>query len=59
MKIAPNKRKALLKRSADFFEKFSIASFAVGIFQTKTLGILFGICCLCFSMFITYKEIEL
>ena len=57
MKIAPNKRKALLKRLADFFEKFSIASFAVGVFQAETLGILFGICCLCLSIFITYMEI--
>lgn len=57
MKLAPIKRKALLKRSADFFEKFSIASFAVGVFQTETLGIWFGIACLCLSMFITYLEI--
>ena len=57
MKIAPDKRKAMLKRLADFLEKFSIASFAIGVFQNESLGFLFGALCFVLSFVITYWEV--
>ena len=56
MKLSETQRKALLKRSADFLEKFSIASLAVGVFQTETLGFLLGLLALILSVFVTLYE---
>jgi len=47
----------MLKRLADFLEKFSIASFAIGVFQNESLGFLFGALCFVLSFVITYWEV--
>ena len=56
MKLSINQRKALLKRSADFLEKFSIASLAVGVFQAETLGFMLGLIALILSVLVTLYE---
>jgi len=43
----------MIKRVADFFEKFAVASFAVGLFQNNTLAIVLGCCSFAASVFLT------
>lgn len=54
MKINERQSAALIKRAADFLEKMSVASFAVGVFQSQVIGIWLGLGCLASSAFITY-----
>jgi hypothetical protein len=39
---------------ADFFEKFSVAAFAVGLFQNNALAVVFGICSIIISLATTH-----
>jgi len=43
----------MMKRGADFFEKFAVASFAVGLFQDNTLAVVFGVCSIITSLGVT------
>lgn len=43
MKITNRRYLALAKLAAGFLEKLSVASFAVGIFQTQTAGLVVGV----------------
>lgn len=43
MKITAKQYLALAKRSASFLEMLSVASFAVGIFQSQIAGFIVGI----------------
>ena len=54
MRITEQQKRALIKRSSDFLEKMSIASFAVGIFQSQMIGILLGTLCITVCGFLTY-----
>ena len=45
----------MIKRMADFLEKFAVASFAVGIFQLKILAVVFGIASFVACMIITHR----
>lgn len=44
------------KRIADWLEKMSVASMAVGIFQTNVYGVVLGIICLMGSIYITIRK---
>jgi hypothetical protein len=46
---------AILKRIGDFSEKFSIASFAVGVYQGSFFGYIDGFSFLFFSLFVTWR----
>ena len=54
--IKESRKRALAKRAADFLEKASVASFAVGIFQLNLTGLIIGIVTCFLAFFITYKE---
>lgn len=56
MQLTEAKRKALTKRLADFLEKASVASFAVGVFQGSSLGAIIGTFCLALPFWISYLE---
>ena len=43
----------MIKRMADFLEKFAVASFAVGLFQNKFLAIILGLITFTASMILT------
>ena len=45
----------MIKRIADWLEKMSIAAFAVGIFQSRTLGVIIGVISLIISLWISYR----
>jgi len=45
----------MIKRGADFFEKFAVASFAVGLFQNNILAVVFGVCSITISLVITRR----
>jgi hypothetical protein len=45
----------MIKRGADFFEKFAVASFAIGLFQNNTLAVVFGVCSIIISLAITRR----
>lgn len=49
-------RKALLKRTADCFEKLAIGSMLVGLFQGKAVGIFIGLGCMAASYGFTIWE---
>ena len=55
MKLTNQQRKALVKRSADILEKMSIASLAVGIFQSQAIGVWIGLGCLAVCMVLTLR----
>lgn len=42
MSLTDQQKRALAKRLADFLEKSSVASLAVGIFQNVTIGLVIG-----------------
>lgn len=44
------------KRLADWFEKVSVASIAVGVFQGRMIGIFLSILCFGFCMYITWRD---
>ncbi|NCD17936.1 MAG: hypothetical protein EOL91_11645 [Actinobacteria bacterium] len=43
----------LIKRTADWLEKISVASMAVGIFQNKIFGIILGTATIIFCYYLT------
>ena len=44
------------KRIADWLEKFSIASLAVGLYQEKTIGVAIGLVCVILSFYLTWRD---
>ncbi len=42
----------MLKRLADWLEKVSVASFAVGVYQNRVLGIVISACTLVASVYL-------
>lgn len=44
------------KRIADWLEKVSVASLAVGLFQDKLYGLPIAALCLAMSLYLTYME---
>lgn len=54
MKLTDQQKKALIKRSADFLEKMSIASLAVGVFQGNHDGLWLAGFCVVACVFLTY-----
>jgi len=44
------------KRIADWCEKMSVASFAIGIYQANVFGIFIGSVTFLMSIYLTYKE---
>jgi hypothetical protein len=46
----------MLKRIADWLEKMSVASVAVGVFHGQDIGIWLGVACLAGSLYITKKR---
>ena len=53
MKISGKQYLALAKRSAAFLEMLSVASFAVGIFQSQIAGFIVGIGALAGAVILT------
>lgn len=45
----------MLKRVADWLEKMSVASIAVGVFQGQHLGLAIGAACFVGSLYLTRK----
>lgn len=45
----------MLKRTADWLEKMSVAAMAVGIFQGNNYGVVLGGACFLGSLYITRK----
>ena len=45
----------MLKRTADWLEKMSVAAMAVGIFQSNDYGVALGVACFLGSLYITRK----
>lgn len=45
----------MVKRAADWLEKFSVAAMAVGVFQEKVLGVMIGAACLVGCMYLTRR----
>ncbi|MFU2207236.1 hypothetical protein [Solidesulfovibrio sp. C21] len=45
----------MVKRAADWLEKFSVAAMAVGVFQEKVLGVFIGAACLAGCMYLTRR----
>ena len=46
---------SMLKRTADWLEKMSVAAMAVGIFQGQPIGIFLGVACFAASLYLTKK----
>ena len=46
---------SMLKRTADWLEKMSVAAMAVGIFQGQPIGIFVGVACFAASLYLTKK----
>ena len=46
---------SMLKRTADWLEKMSVAAMAVGIFQCQPIGIFLGVACFAASLYLTKK----
>ena len=44
----------MIKRLADFFEKFAVAALAIGMFQSNALAVIFGVCSFATSLTMTY-----
>lgn len=55
MKLTDQQRLALIKRLADFTEKASIASLAVGVFQGSVLGAVIGASAFLCSVVLTFE----
>lgn len=45
----------MLKRTADWLEKMSVAAMAVGIFQGQSIGIFLSLACFAASLYLTRK----
>ena len=45
----------MLKRTADWLEKMSVAAMAVGIFQGQSVGVFLGLGCFVASLYLTRK----
>lgn len=56
MSLTNQQKRALAKRLADFLEKSSVASLAVGIFQNVTIGLVIGVLAFLGAAYLTYKE---
>lgn len=55
MMIGELTRQVWIKRTADWLEKMSVASMAVGLFQLNQYGIILGIICYAGSLYLTRK----
>ena len=45
----------MVKRVADWLEKMSVASMAVGVFQEQLFGIILGLACFLGSLYLTKR----
>ncbi|WP_176631531.1 hypothetical protein [Desulfolutivibrio sulfoxidireducens] len=45
----------MVKRAADWLEKFSVAAMAVGVFQETALGIAIGAACFAACLYLTWR----
>ena len=54
MKFTETQRWALLKRTADLYEKVGVAGLAVGLFQFDVRGALIGLGFVAVSLLLTY-----
>lgn len=51
------KKTIIIKRTADWLEKMSVASMAVGVFQGSFFGFILGVACYFGSLYLSSKGI--